>query len=138
MIRMVLTLLLMLSFLEASSERYFIKFGSFKNIRGLEKSIDRLPDSLRSHVVIVRSNSWYVPFAYYTSSAKPLYAKVAGYRYYFPDAQIAHSSNMLLNPLVRNYSQSTIHQEPYVPPVKQVYYQPKRVIESYQKSIKVG
>ncbi|CAA6798542.1 MAG: Unknown protein [uncultured Sulfurovum sp.] len=123
MIRFLLLLTLLLQLTYANSEKYFIQFGSFKNLKGLEKSIDQLPSSLRSHVVIVRSNSWYIPFAYYTSNRHALTSKVASYKRYFKDAHIAHSSYMLNHPLVRNYATQTRVQvapnRQYIPPVKQ-------------------
>ena len=123
MIRFLLLLTLLLQLTYANSEKYFIQFGSFKNLKGLEKSIDRLPSSLRSHVVIVRSNSWYIPFAYYTSNRHVLTSKVASYKRYFKDAHIAHSSYMLNHPLVRNYATQSRTQvaakREYIPPVKQ-------------------
>jgi hypothetical protein len=83
--------------------KYFIKFGSFKNLQGLERSVAQLPQDLRSHVVIVRKNSWYVPFAYFTSNKQALYSKLRLYKRYFSDAHIGSSSTMLSYPLVRNY-----------------------------------
>jgi len=98
---------LLLNITYASSEKYFIQFGSFKNLKGLERHIAKLPSSLRSHVVIVYANSWYIPFAYYTSNKYALRAKVDWYKRYFKDAHIAHSSSMLHYPLVRNYAKKT-------------------------------
>ncbi len=123
MIRLLVLISLLLNFTYANSERYFIQFGSFKDLKGLERNIERLPSSLRSHVVIVRSNSWYIPFAYYTSNKNALKSKVASYRRYFQDAHIAHSSYMLNHPLVRNYSTTkntkTRATKQYISPVKQ-------------------
>ena len=123
MIRFILLITFVLNFTYASSEKYFIQFGSFKNLKGLEKNIEKLPSSLRSHVVIVRSNSWYIPFAYYTSNKNALKSKVAAYKRYFKDAHIAHSAYMLRHPLVHNYaikkSTATVSRRQYVPPVKQ-------------------
>jgi len=118
MIRFLIIMVILLNFAEASSEKYFIQFGSFKNLKGLEKSILKLPSSLRTHVVIVRSNGWYIPFAYYTPSRNLLYSKVASYKHYFPDAHIAHSAYMLNHPLVHNYALKKIV------PKKIVYRQP--------------
>jgi len=107
MIRLLLLMALVLNVTYASSEKYFIQFGSFKNLKGLERNIAKLPASLRSHVVIVYANSWYIPFAYYTSNKYALRAKVDWYKRYFKDAHIAHSSSMLRYPLVRNYAKKT-------------------------------
>jgi len=118
---------LVFNFTFANSEKYFIQFGSFKDLKGLEKNIERLPSSLRSHVVIVRSNSWYIPFAYYTSNKNALKSKVASYKRYFRDAHIAHSSYMLNHPLVRNYGTNkrtkVAPKRQYIPPVP-TYHKP--------------
>jgi len=132
MIRFLLLLSLIFNFAYANSEKYFIQFGSFKDLKGLEKNIERLPSSLRSHVVIVRSNSWYIPFAYYTSNKNALKSKVSSYKRYFKDAYIGHSSYMLNHPLVHNYASSTrTHtavKRQYVPPVRQY----QKVVPQYQ------
>lgn len=104
MVRYLLIIALLANFTYANSEKYFIKFGSFKNLQALERAIERLPSNLRRHVAIVRSGSWFIPFAYYTSNKNALRSKVSGYRPYFKDAHIAHSSSMLQHPLVRNYA----------------------------------
>lgn len=104
MIRYWLIISLLFTVTYAGTTKYFIKFGSFKNLQGLEQHIDRLPPSLRTHVAIVYAHNWYIPFAYYTSNPNPLRAKVALYRRYFKDAHIAKSSSMLQNPLVKNYA----------------------------------
>jgi hypothetical protein len=98
-------MVLLINISYANSERYFIKLGSFKNLNGLEKSIERLPNNLRSHIVIVRSNSWYIPFAYYVINKRSLYKYVPKFKRYFPDAHINHSSYMLQYPVVKNYTQ---------------------------------
>ena len=117
MIRLLIVMLLVFSFAKANGQRYFIKFGSFKNIVGLKKNIRKLPNSLRSHVIIVRKNGWYIPFAYYTSNKRVLYSKVSSYKRYFPDAHIAKSSSMLKYPIVQNYSKIKHIYKPYTPPV---------------------
>ena len=104
MIRLILSMLIFINISYANSERYFIKLGSFKNLRGLENSINRLPHSLRSHVVIVHKNAWYIPFAYYVANRRILYKYVPKFQRYFPDAHINHSAYMLDYPVVRNYS----------------------------------
>lgn len=131
MLRWVLGLLLMIQVLQAET-KYFIQFGSFKNLKGLEKSIANLPSGLRSHVVIVRSNSWYIPFAYYTSNKQALKPKLSSYKRYFKDAHIAHSSYMLNHPLVRNYATKVKQQKraatrAYIPAVTSYAQQPQRV-----------
>jgi len=123
MIRLLLLMALLLNITYASSEKYFIQFGSFKNLKGLERHIAKLPSSLRSHVVIVYANSWYIPFAYYTSNKYALRAKVDWYKRYFKDAHVAHSSSMLRYPLVRNYAKKNkakvaTPQRRYVPPAR--------------------
>ena len=104
MTRLILSILLFINISYANSERYFIKLGSFKDLMGLEQSINRLPNSLRSHVVIVHSNDWYIPFAYYVQNKKTLYRHVPKFKHYFPDAHINHSPYMMNYPVVRNYS----------------------------------
>jgi hypothetical protein len=107
MIRLILSVLIFINISYANSERYFIKLGSFKNLRGLEHSIQKLPYSLRSHVVIIRSHAWYIPFAYYVRNRRSLYKYLPKFKYYFPDAHINHSSYMLDYPVVKNYSRVT-------------------------------
>ena len=124
MIRLLVIMLLVFSFAEANGQKYFIKFGSFKNLAGLKQNIRKLPTSLRSHVIIVRKNGWYIPFAYYTSNKQSLYSKVARYKRYFPDAHIAHSSIMLSYPIIKNYSKIT-HR------VKRVYTPPRTPVRNY-------
>ena len=130
MIRLLLLLALLFNVTYASAEKYFIQFGSFKNLKGLEQNIANLPTSLRSHVVIIYSDPWYIPFAYYTSNKYALRAKVDWYKRYFKDAHIAHSSSMLRYPLVRNYAKKN---RVKVAPPKREYIAPARVtLPSYQ------
>lgn len=103
MIRILLSILFFINISYANAERYFIQLGSFKNINALEQNIERLPNSLRSHIVIVRKNSWYIPFAYYVSNKHTLYRYVPQFKRYFPDAHINHSAYMLNYPVVKNY-----------------------------------
>ncbi len=124
MLRLFITITILFSFAQANGQKYFIKFGSFKNLVGLKQNIRKLPISLRSHVIIVRKNEWYIPFAYYTSNKQSLYSKVAKYKQYFPDAHIAHSSIMLSYPIVKNYSKVT-HR------VKRVYTPPRPPVRDY-------
>jgi len=126
--QLILALLLMMNIAYANSERYYIKLGSFKNLKGLERSINHLPKSLRSHVVIVRANSWYVPFAFYVKYKRTLYAYLPKFKRYFPDAHINHSSVMLHHPVVRNYSKIKQYIQHYnrarTPPI---VYRPTRI-----------
>ena len=123
MIRLILSILLFINISYANSERYFIKLGSFKDLRGLEQSINRLPTNLRSHVVIVHSNDWYIPFAFYVQNKRILYRYVPKFKNYFPDAHINHSPYMMSYPVVRNYSNhkkrrtvNYVRREPIVAP----------------------
>jgi len=133
MFRLLLLMALLLNVSYASSERYFIKFGSFKNLKGLERNIAKLPSSLRSHVMIVYANSWYIPFAYYTSNKYALRAKVDWYKRYFKDAHVAHSSSLLRYPLVRNYGKKrtkvkvTAPRRRYVPPIRVPISRPQNI-----------
>ena len=129
MIRFFIIILLLVNIAQAGSEKYFIKFGSFKNLNGLKEAISKLPFSMRSHVVIIRSNSWYIPFAYYTSNERALYGKIREYKRYFPDARIAKSINIFKYPVVKSYVRSApvkqkIERETYVASPK-VYLQPQ-------------
>ena len=135
MIRLLISMLLLLSFAQANGQKYFIKFGSFKNIVALKKNVRKLPASLRAHVIIIHKNGWYIPFAYYTSNKKALYSKVLSYKRYFPDAHIMHSSSLLNYPIVQNYSKTmpvtkrAYH--PYTPPVRK-YVAPKQYTRTPQ------
>ncbi len=132
MVRFLLFIILFFNCTYANTEKYFIRFGSFKNLKGLERHIDSLPSSLRSHVVIVRANSWYIPLAYYTSNRNALKSKLPLYKHYFKDAHIASSSSILNYPLVRNYTiDRRVVDAPkrqYISPVR-VY---KRRVPQYQ------
>ena len=142
MLRIFITIAILFSSTQASGEKYFIKFGSFKNLVGLKQNIRKLPAPLRSHVMIVYKNGWYIPFAYYTTNKRALYSKVSSYKRYFPDAHIGHSSTLLKYPIVQNYSKTTsvtkrLHKA-YTPPrnryfaPKQYRILPKRVVSQYQ------
>lgn len=108
MIRYIVSIFFLINISYADNKQYFIKLGSFKQLKGLEKSINKMPNSLRSHVVVVRSNGWYVPFAYYGSIKRPLYSKLSSYKRYFPDAQINRSKNMMRHKVIRNYSKQAV------------------------------
>jgi hypothetical protein len=119
MIRFILFISVLTTLSFSNSEHYFIKLGSFKNLRGLEQSIARLPDHLRANVVIVRRNVWYIPFAYLDLNRRGLYRYVPQFKRYFPDAHINHSAHILNYPLVRDYrlyrkKRSQPHREPLV------------------------
>ena len=132
MIRFLVIVSILFTLSYANSEKHFIKFGSFKNIYGLEKSISKLPSSLRSHVIIFHANGWYIPIAYATKNKNSLYAKVASYKRYFPDAHIAKSSNIFQYPVVKSYipsvpsMQKTYNQSYVQPQVQRVVPQPIR------------
>ena len=130
MIRILLSIVLLINISYANAERYFIKLGSFKNLQGLERNIERLPNNLRSHVVIVRSNSWYIPFAYYVSNKRSLYNHVPKYKRYFPDAHINHSADMLQYPVVKNYTQHRKKRYQQRPPT--VSYRTQTVVHTAQ------
>ena len=137
MLRLFVIITILFSFAQANGQKYFIKFGSFKNIVALKKNIRKLPTSLRSHVIIVRKNGWYIPFAYYTSNKKALYSKVSSYKRYFPDAHIGHSASLLNYPIVQNYSKRASRTKrvyhAYTPPIRR-YVAPKQYtsIPQYQ------
>ncbi|MBU1667519.1 hypothetical protein KKC13_03815 [bacterium] len=132
MLRLILGFVLMFQMAHAK-DKYFIQLGSFKQLNVLEKSIAKLPNTLRSHVVIIRSSNWYIPFAYYTDSKNVLHAEVPKYKRYFPDAYINHSSNMMQYPMVRNYTQASTVKRTVAPPppvVKpKVVIRPKPVVQ---------
>jgi hypothetical protein len=116
MIRFIVSILLSINILQASSEHYYIQLGSFKQLKVLVKNIEALPSELRSHIIVVRSNNWYIPFAYYTTQQNLLYSKVPEYKQYFPDAYINHSSYILHHPIIYNYSQPITTEQTYSPP----------------------
>jgi len=103
MIRILFVILLMVNISYAGGERYFIKLGSFKNLQGLEKSVNKMPKSLRSHVTIVRSKGWYIPFAYYKKSKSGLSSKVKAYKRYFSDAHVTEGRRMFANKVVYKF-----------------------------------
>jgi hypothetical protein len=109
MIRVLFVILLMINVAYAGGERYFIKLGSFKNLQGLEKSIAKMPKSLRSHVSIVLSKGWYIPFAYYKKSKKGLSSKVKAYKRYFADAHVTHGRRMFGNKVVYKFGKKIRH-----------------------------
>jgi len=131
--RTLLFLLVLINLTYANSEKYFIKFGSFKNIYGLKKSISKLPLELRSHVIVFHANGWYIPIAYATKNKQALYSKVASYKNFFPDTYIAKSSNIFKYPIVKSYIQSQpvrerTEREIYVAP-SEVYVYPQAQVQ---------
>ena len=126
MFRFILLLLILLNFSYAENQRYFIKLGSFRHFPILEKTINRMPPSLRSHITIVKSNGWFIPFAYNTTNRYSLHRKLLAYKQYFYDAYIYSSQRILNSPIVRNYAHSPI-------PIKQ--YQHTRVLPPITNNI---
>jgi hypothetical protein len=109
MIRMLFVVILMINVAYAGTERYFIKLGSFKNLQGLEKNINKMPKSLRSHVTIVRKKGWYIPFAYYRKSKTGLSSKVKVYKRYFSEAHLTHGRRMFANKVVYKFGKKLNH-----------------------------
>jgi len=105
MIRILLFIFMIITLSPAQAQHYFIRLGSFKQLKGLENSINNLPHDLRSHVIVVRSNGWYVPFAYNTPRRASLQRKLPEFKRYFPDAYINASLRILNAPIVHNYTQ---------------------------------
>jgi len=131
MLRFFIILSIFINISYAQGQRYFIQLGSFKDQRLLERNINSIPESLRSHIVVVRSNSWLIPFAYHTPNRVALQRKLVDYRRYFPDAIISSSSYILNHRVVLNY----VRQEPSyrVESPKIVYHQvPRYRPQTYQ------
>ncbi len=103
MIRIILFLSISVNIIYAN-RLYYIQFGSFRQLPVLERSINRMPYNLRSHVIVVRSNGWFIPFAYHTAKLYALKSKLSLYRRYFPDAHIASSPYILNHKVIRNYT----------------------------------
>jgi len=122
MIRILLSTLLFINISYANAEHYFIKLGSFKNLNGLERNIERLPNNLRSHITIIKRNSWYIPFAYYVSNKNSLYKYLPKFKHYFPDAYINHSKNIFQYPIVRDYKKV---KKSYQTHSRKIYYRPQ-------------
>jgi hypothetical protein len=97
---LLLSVLLNISY---AGNRYFIKLGSFRQFSVLEKTINRMPQNLRSHITIVKSNGWFIPFAYNTTKKYSLHRKLSAYKRYFYDAYIYSSQKILNSPVVRSY-----------------------------------
>jgi hypothetical protein len=107
MLRIILLLLILINISYAQNRRYFIKLGSFRQFQVLEKTINKMPQKLRSHITIVKSNGWFIPFAYNTKQKRLLSKKLPAYRRYFYDAYVYSSERILNSPVVRTYVQSS-------------------------------
>ena len=116
MIRFLLFILIFMGVTHAQNH-YFIKLGSFKQLKGLERSINRLPQTLREQVVVVESNHWFIPFAYHSPNKNIPRKKLSGYKRYFPDAHINHSPAILHHPVILDYRRNNRVQEVQEPPV---------------------
>ncbi|MCK4440518.1 MAG: hypothetical protein KAU90_00835, partial [Sulfurovaceae bacterium] len=107
MIRIILLILIFINISYADARKYYyIQLGSFRQLDVLEHTINRLPQSLRSHIVVIESNGWYIPFAYHTTKKYALMKKVPSYKRYFPDAKINSSSYILNHQVIRNYTKN--------------------------------
>jgi len=107
MIRIILFIFIFINISHANTKKYYIKLGSFRHLNVLEHTINRLPQSLRSHIVIIyRPDGWYIPFAYHTTKKYALIKQIPSYKRYFPDAHINSSSYILNNQVVRNYTKN--------------------------------
>jgi len=102
--QIIILILLIINIGYANNKKYFIQLGSFKQLNVLQNTINRLPPQLRSHIVIINSNNWYVPFAYYTTKVYALRKKLPLYKRYFPDAYINSSPYILKHQIVYNYT----------------------------------
>ena len=103
MLRFLIILSIFINMSYAQGKRYFIQLGSFKDQRLLERNIANIPTNLRSHIVVVKSNLWLIPFAYHTPNRRALQRKLNAYQHYFPDAIISSSSYILSHRVVLNY-----------------------------------
>ncbi|MBD3794254.1 MAG: hypothetical protein IE889_08925 [Campylobacterales bacterium] len=112
MIRILFIVSIFLGVVQAEAKRYFIQLGSFQRLSVLDNTINNLPVSLRSHIVVVRSNQWYIPFAYHSPDRPALERELSAYRRYFPDAFINDSDYILMHPVVRNYVQKIAQSQP--------------------------
>jgi len=112
-IRIILFISIFINIIYANS-LYYIQFGSFRQLPVLERSINRMPYEMRSHVVVVRSNGWFIPFAYRTAKLRALRSKLSSYKRYFPDAHIASSPYILNHVIIRNYTSKV---KKYIKPI---------------------
>lgn len=131
--QIIILVLFIINISYADSKKYFIQLGSFRQINVLKHTINRLPPELRSHIVIINSNGWFVPFAYYTTKVYALRKKLPLYKRYFPDAYINSSDYILRHQIVYNY---TTHKKPPSPQQRVVeYYTPPPTLPKKQESI---
>jgi len=134
MIRIILFILIFINISYADARKYYIKLGSFRHLNVLEHTINRLPQSLRSHIVIIhRPDGWYIPFAYHTTKKYALMKQVPSYKRYFPDAHINGSSYILNNQVVRNYTKNAKKRYTsvsYTPPVRISPYQNSKMYQN--------
>jgi len=86
------------------AQRYFIKLGSFRHFSVLEQTINQMPRNLRSHITIVKSDGWFIPFAYSTNYKNSLHSKLPAYRRYFHDAYIYSSQRIINAPVVLSFT----------------------------------
>jgi hypothetical protein len=112
-LRIILYILIFVNIIYAD-RLYYIKFGSFRQWTVLERSINRLPYKMRSHVIVVKSRGWFIPFAYHTTKLQALRVKLPQYKRYFPDAHIASSPYILNHRVVRNYTSNEIQRRKYI------------------------
>ena len=103
MLKKIILTILILNIPIFAKKFYYIKLGSFRHWSVLEKSINRLPPDMRSHVVVVESNGWLIPYAYYTSKLYALKRKIYSYKRYFPDAIISSSPQIVHKRVFRDY-----------------------------------
>ncbi len=123
MFRSIFLLFILITISFSEDKRYFIQLGSFKDQRLLERNIAQIPKDLRSHIVVVKSNRWLIPFAYHTPNRVALQKKLPAYRRYFPDAVLSNSSYILNHRVVLNY----VQQKEYITEVPQIRSRPKIV-----------
>ena len=121
MIKIILFILVFINISYANGRKYYIQLGSFRQLPVLQRTINHLPQDLRSHIVIVNSNGWYIPFAYHTRKKYALIKKIPSYKRYFPDAHINSSSYILNHQIIRNYTKNA--KKRYTPPVRVQEYQ---------------
>ena len=122
MIKVILSITILINIIYAQ-KLYYIKFGSFRQFRVLERSINRLPYSMRSHVIIVYSpDGWFVPFAYRTSKFYALKRILPKYRRYFPDARIESSPYIFKYRIIRDYTHRFKNGYPVVTPNSTISY----------------
>ncbi len=108
--RIVLFILILVNIIYAQ-KLYYIQLGSFRHLSILERTINRLPYKMRSHVIIVYLHGWFIPFAYHTSKFYALKSILPSYRRYFPDAKIGSSPYILNHKIVRNYTTNIVKKE---------------------------